>query len=282
MSDASATGATTRRFDVFSADGAPLAVWVDGEGPALVLVHGSPSEHTTFDSLVQELRSDLTTFAMDRRGSGASGDVAPYAIEREFEDVAAVVDAVAARTGGPVALFGHSYGCNPAMGGATLTTNVHHLVLYEPSFGLSYPAGSIEAIEQAVAAGDREAAIRAAFVGTGVMTDEELEALRAPTRSGAGRGDAGSCGGHSERLRPRARRAWPLRLQDRSRHGRRNHTKLHLVVIRAPGVQGTRQPPHSELDTDREQASHRPMLRGQTGARPAARNILSRLSCCHP
>lgn len=119
---------------------------------------------------------------MDRRGSGASGDVAPYAIEREFEDVAAVVDAVAARTGGPVALFGHSYGCNPAMGGATLTTNVHHLVLYEPSFGLSYLAGSIEAIEQAVAAGDREAAIRAAFVDTGVMTDEELEALQATPR----------------------------------------------------------------------------------------------------
>jgi pimeloyl-ACP methyl ester carboxylesterase len=96
--------------------------------------------------------------------------------------VAAVVDAVAARTGRPVALFGHSYGCNPAMGGATLTTNVHHLVLYEPSFGVSYPAGSIEAIEQAVAAGDREAAIRAAFVDTGVMTDEELEALRATPR----------------------------------------------------------------------------------------------------
>ena len=182
MSDATATGASTTRFDVSSADGTGLAVWVDGEGPALVLVHGSPSEHTTFDPLVQELRRDCTTFAMDRRGSGASGDAEPYAIEREFEDVAAVVDAVAARTGGPVALFGHSYGCNPAMGGATLTTNVHHLVLYEPSFGLSYSAGSIEAIEHAVAAGHREAAIRAAFVNTGIMTDEELEALRASPR----------------------------------------------------------------------------------------------------
>ena len=47
--------------------------------------------------------------------------------------MAAVVDAVAARTGRPVALWGHSYGCNPAMGGAALTTNVYRLILYEPS-----------------------------------------------------------------------------------------------------------------------------------------------------
>ena len=147
-----------------------------------MLVHGAPSDHTTFDPLVQALRGDVTTFAMDRRGSGASGDIAPYAIEREFEDVAAVVDEVAARSGGPVALWGHSYGCNPAMGGAALTANVRHLILYEPSFGLAYPPGAIEAIEAAVAAGDREAAIRAAFVDTDVMTDEEFEGLQGGPR----------------------------------------------------------------------------------------------------
>jgi len=182
MSHPSTDAATTDRFDVESADGTRLAVWVDGDGPALVLVHGAPSDHTTFDPLVHELRRGLTTYAMDRRGSGASGDSAAFAIEREFEDVAAVVDAVAARTGGPVAVWGHSYGANPAMGGAALTTNVHHLVLYEPSFGLAYPAGAIDAIEHAVAAGDRRAAIRAAFVDTGVMTDEEFDALRASPR----------------------------------------------------------------------------------------------------
>ena len=124
----------------------------------------------------------MTTFALDRRGSGASGDTAPYAIEREFEDVAAVVDAVAARTAGPVALWGHSYGCNPAMGGAALTPNVRHLILYEPSFGLTYPPGSVDAIESAVANGDRESAIRSAFVDTGAMTDDEFEALKAGPR----------------------------------------------------------------------------------------------------
>lgn len=182
MNDTRTSEGTTGRLDVQSRDGTSLAVWVDGEGPAVVLVHGCPSEHSTFDPLVHELRAHVTTYAMDRRGSGASGDTAPYAIEREFEDVVAVVDVVAARTGGPVALWGHSYGCNPAMGGAALTSNVGHLVLYEPSFGLRYPPGAIDAIEQAVAVRDPERAIRAALVDTGVMTDEDFEVFKASPR----------------------------------------------------------------------------------------------------
>jgi pimeloyl-ACP methyl ester carboxylesterase len=71
-----ATEAGTRRFDVRSADGTPLAVWVDGQGPPLVLVHGSMCDHTAFDPLVAELRDAIATYAMDRRGFGASGDAA--------------------------------------------------------------------------------------------------------------------------------------------------------------------------------------------------------------
>jgi alpha-beta hydrolase superfamily lysophospholipase len=86
-------------------------------------------------------------------------------LEREFEDVAAVVEAVAARTGGPVALWGHSYGAGCAMGGAALTGSVSRLVLYEPGLGIPYPAGSIEAVEAAVAAGDMERAALLVLVG---------------------------------------------------------------------------------------------------------------------
>ena len=75
----------THRFDVRSTDGTPLAVWADGQGPSLVLVHGSMCDHTASDPLVAELRDTMTTFAMDRRGFGASGDAAGYALEREFE-----------------------------------------------------------------------------------------------------------------------------------------------------------------------------------------------------
>lgn len=182
-----ATAHAGHRFDVRSADGTSLAVWVDGDGPPLVMFHGSIADHTTFAPFVEVLRHEWTTWAMDRRGFGASGDAPGSAIERDFEDVVAVVDAVAARTGGPVTLWGHSYGANCAMGGAALTPNVQHLVIYEPSLGLVYPPGSIDAIEEAVAAGE-----------------------------GAG---------------PRARRARPLRPQDRPGHGRGRHPPVHALEL---------------------------------------------------
>jgi pimeloyl-ACP methyl ester carboxylesterase len=167
------------RLDVRSADGMSIAVWVEGHGPGLVLVHGSIADHTTFEPFIAELRGNLTTFAMDRRGFGASGDAPGYSIERDFEDVAAVADAVASRTGGPVAVWGHSYGANCAMGAATLTANVSRLVLYEPSLGLTYPEGSIEAVEAALARGDNDAAIATVLVDILDMTTEEIDAFRA-------------------------------------------------------------------------------------------------------
>jgi pimeloyl-ACP methyl ester carboxylesterase len=179
MSAPSTAGPPARRFDVRSPDGTPLAVWVDGEGPPLVLVHGAMSDHSTYDPLVHELCDGMSTFAMDRRGRGASGDAAEYSITREFEDVAAVVDAVAARTGGPVALWGFSYGADCAMGAAALTDQVHHLVLYEPGLGEAYPPGCVEAVDDALARGDREAAVVAALVGIVGVSPQELDALRA-------------------------------------------------------------------------------------------------------
>jgi pimeloyl-ACP methyl ester carboxylesterase len=178
MSNASLTEGEASRFDVRSGDGTPLAVWVEGSGPALVMVHGSIADHTTFDPFVAVLRNHLTTLSMDRRGFGASGDNDVYAIEREFEDVATVVDTVAGLTGGPVALWGHSYGANCAMGAAARTRNVHHLVLYEPSLGLAYPHGSIDEIEAAIARDDREAAVVAVLRDILEMTEDEVEALR--------------------------------------------------------------------------------------------------------
>lgn len=65
------------------------------------------------------------------------------------------------------------------MGGATLTKRVQHLVLYEPSLGLHYPAGCIEAVEAAVARGDMEAAIVTMLVGALDVSNEEIDALRA-------------------------------------------------------------------------------------------------------
>lgn len=174
----SMTSMRADRFDVRSSDGTRLAVWVEGDGPPLVLVHGSIQDHTVSEALVRELKGDVTTFSMDRRGFGASGDRPEYAIERDFEDVAAVVDTVAARTGVPVALWGHSYGANCAMGGAVRTRNLGHLVLYEPSFGLRYPDGWVDEVEQAVAAGDLETAIVRVLRDVLEIPDEQIESMR--------------------------------------------------------------------------------------------------------
>ena len=78
-----------------SADGTPIAVFTTGVGPALVLVHGAAADHTTFRVLGPPLAARFTIHAIDRRGRGASGDTSPYAIEREFEDLAAIATAIA-------------------------------------------------------------------------------------------------------------------------------------------------------------------------------------------
>lgn len=167
------------RFDVRSGDGTSIAVWVEGRGPPLVLVHGSLRHHVAFAPLVAELRGSLTTYAMDRRGFGASGDSGSYSIEQEFRDVAAVVEEVAALTGERVAVLGHSFGANPAMGGAALTDRVDRLVLYEPSLGLPYPPGWIEANERELAAGHIEAVVRSVLVDLAGMSAELFAERRA-------------------------------------------------------------------------------------------------------
>ena len=174
-----ATSANIERLTVRSPEGVELAVWVDGQGPPLVLVHGSIQDHTILTALVQELRADFTTYAMDRRGFGASGDGQSYSLDREFADVAAVVDEVEARTGGPVVLWGHSFGASCAIGAAALSRNISHLVLYEPSLGLPYPIGWVDQVERVVADGGHEEAIVMVLRDLLEFTDEQIEERRA-------------------------------------------------------------------------------------------------------
>jgi pimeloyl-ACP methyl ester carboxylesterase len=181
MSSERAAQLDVERFDVRSADGTPIAVWVDGGGPPLVLVHGALNDHTADGPFIQELRGGVTTVAMDRRGRGASGDAPEYTIEREFEDVAAVIDEVASRTGGPVTVWGHSFGADCAMGAAARTGNVGRLVLYEPGLGFASSdavRAAIETVEIAVAAGDMERALLVALQDIVELTDAEMAFLR--------------------------------------------------------------------------------------------------------
>lgn len=169
-------------FHIASDDDVRLAVWVEGVGPPMVLVHGTFGDHTAWTTPVTELRQHFTTYAMDRRGFGASGEGDEYSIDREFSDVAAVVEAVADRSSASVVLWGHSYGAACAMGGANLSPAVGHLILYEPCLGVAYPPGSLEAAEAALGEGDRETAV-VRFLGDALeMSEDEIDALRATAR----------------------------------------------------------------------------------------------------
>lgn len=166
-------------FLVTSDDGTSIAVWARGAGPPLVMVHGAFADHTRFALLSDLLVDDFAGFTMDRRGRGRSGDAPDYSIEREFADVAAVVDAVAGRAGTPVILWGHSYGADCAMGAATLTDQVSHLLLYEPGLASPYEPEQLDAIDAALAAGDEERAIRLVVLDLVGGTDDDLAAMRA-------------------------------------------------------------------------------------------------------
>ena len=166
------------RWDIKSGDGGSIAVWVEGKGPPLVVVHGSVSDHTVYAPLVGVLRDEFTIFAMDRRDFGASRDDPNYSAEREFGDVATVVDAVAAWTGEPVVLFGSSWGASCALGAARHLPSLRALVLYEPSLGLRYPPGSIERLEEWIAAGDDEGALVEMGREVG-LTEEQIAERRA-------------------------------------------------------------------------------------------------------
>lgn len=163
---------------VTSRDGTPIAYWQSGSGPPLVLVHGTTADHGRWAGVLPALERSYTVYAVDRRGRGGSGDADPYAIEREFEDIAAVVDAI----GEPVVLLGHSYGAIIALESALLTGNVRKLILYEPPIPTGvqlYPDGTPERIQALVDRGEPEAGLELFFREVVRMPEAELERYRA-------------------------------------------------------------------------------------------------------
>jgi pimeloyl-ACP methyl ester carboxylesterase len=121
---------------------------------------------------------------MDRRGRGASSDHDDYALEREYEDVAAVIDAIADRTGQPVTAYGHSYGGVCVFGAAPLTTNLGRAVLYEgwppPDPEPFEMSGDLRTqVEALLAAGEVDDALVLICREVVGMTDEEIAAYRA-------------------------------------------------------------------------------------------------------
>jgi pimeloyl-ACP methyl ester carboxylesterase len=115
---------------ITSMDGTTIAFDRSGDGPPLVLVGGALSDRSAAVSLAEALAPRFSVFAYDRRGRGDSGDTAPYAVQREVEDLAAVV----AEAGGSAFVFGHSSGAALVLEAAAHGLPVTKLALYEPPF----------------------------------------------------------------------------------------------------------------------------------------------------
>lgn len=116
---------------VTSKDGVRIAFDQSGQGPALILVNGASATRVDGAPLAAVLAHDFTVFAYDRRARGDSGDMRPYAVEREVEDLEALID----EAGGTAFVYGHSSGAVLALEAARLLpSSIIKLALYEPPF----------------------------------------------------------------------------------------------------------------------------------------------------
>jgi pimeloyl-ACP methyl ester carboxylesterase len=159
---------------VTSPDGVSIACEVSGEGTPVVLVHGAGSARWSFDLVRPQLESRFTVIAIDRRGRGDSSDGEGYELEREFEDVAAVVRD--AREG--ALLVGHSYGGLIAAGAAQLLDGLPRLVLYEPPMGGVLAEDElIDRWERLIREGDRDLMVRQYFREVAGYAEDEIDEL---------------------------------------------------------------------------------------------------------
>lgn len=156
---------------VESSDGTRIAYRAEGEGQPLVMVHGAATSSADWNFATPYLRERFTVVAMDRRGRGNSGDADDYAMEREADDVLAVLDATGAEL-----LVGHSYGALCSMLAAERTARLRRLVLYEPPIAVR--EGTIGAVDELVAAGRLDTALEG-FLRAAGTSDEQLALIRA-------------------------------------------------------------------------------------------------------
>lgn len=113
-----------------SKDGTTIAYEQFGQGPALILVVGAFNDRWTGAPLAQALASHFTVYTYDRRGRGDSGDTLPYSVEREIEDL----DALIGVAGGSAAVFGFSSGAGLCILASAHGLPITSIALYEPPF----------------------------------------------------------------------------------------------------------------------------------------------------
>jgi pimeloyl-ACP methyl ester carboxylesterase len=142
---------------VRSKDGTTIAFDAWGDGQPLIIVDGATSHRAvnpTNAEVGQLLGNEFRVYAYDRRGRGESTDTAPYAVQREIEDLAALI----AEAGAPAVLFGWSSGAVLALDAAAAGLPITRLALFEPPFVVDggrppLPADYVQRLDDSVADG---------------------------------------------------------------------------------------------------------------------------------
>ena len=173
---------TTTSAAAVSADGTVIAFSAWGEGQPLVLIDGAtayPALNPTNEEVGRLLSGEFRTYAFDRRGRGQSTDTAPYAVAREIEDIAALIEIA----GAPVTLFGWSSGAVLALDAAAAGLPINRLALFEPPFVVDdsrppLPADYVERLDAAVADGHPGDAVALFMTAAAGMPAEMVEGMR--------------------------------------------------------------------------------------------------------
>ncbi|KUO04872.1 alpha/beta fold hydrolase [Streptomyces caeruleatus] len=162
-----------------SADGTSIAYATSGDGPAVILVSGAMSTGGTVAPLAVPLADRFRVVWYDRRGRGGSGDTHPYAVDREVEDLAALIEAV----GGEAALCGVSSGGALVLEAAASGLPVRQVAVYEVPFADFVEGGAAQRsaytanLTEALAQGRRGDAVELFLRLTG-MAEQMIQGAR--------------------------------------------------------------------------------------------------------
>ena len=166
--------------EVFSPDSTAIAFDRLGDGPPVIVVCGAMCDRALMRPTAEELAKYFTAFNYDRRGRGNSRDTAPYAVQREIEDIGALI----AKAGGTASVYGHSSGAGLVLRAAAHGLPIEKIVLHDPPYA---PDGDEEARRISRAYGENIKAMLSAdrrgdavelFMTTVGMPQEMIEGMR--------------------------------------------------------------------------------------------------------
>lgn len=166
---------------VISKDGTHIAYEQAGAGPALILIGGGLDDGAENGGLARMLARHFTVFNYARRGRGSSGDAQPYAVEREIEDL----DALIAEAGGRTHVFGASSGGALALEAAAAGSDIARVAVYEvpydPADGVAEQQEEYVRRLDALLAEDRRGDALALFMTYAGSSEADIaEAKRSP------------------------------------------------------------------------------------------------------